>query len=80
MTCYPAPHAAKPPMRENKIRAARQRRTIVLRSKRQCVIVPRVKDARSRCMPKNDAQSAPCGTGVMQDLSLAWQTKHARRT
>ena len=57
VACYLAPHAAKPPMRENKIYATRQRRMIALRSKRQCVIAPRVKDARSCCMPKDNARS-----------------------
>jgi len=40
MARYPAACAAKPPMCENKIRAARQRCTIVLRAKRQYVVVP----------------------------------------
>ncbi|WP_298028502.1 hypothetical protein [uncultured Campylobacter sp.] len=68
---YPAACTEKPPMRENKIRAAfqktmcdraaRQRCTIVLRAKRQCAIAPYTK---RRCTigavrHRRDAKSEP---------------------
>lgn len=73
--CFTARHPAaralqKPPMCENKIRAARKRYTIVLRAKRRCTIGA-VCPRRMRSFAVRHGRDAR--------FELARQTKHVRR-